>query len=150
MTVLSGPSSEPRELSPFVNPPDIEVYRRELTDALDSYVRPVTYEESFDTLMGIPGMEKYEGVVDDVLEQIDAEGMVDLIAQSAAWSTSETTEYLSNPERLPYQSFLQLSPHVGERMTQLLTIGNFLRFEYDRATPQDKQKAAELLRKTDV
>ena len=97
-------------------------------------------------LKSLPGIENYENneqLIEEILKELDAEGMMPLIAYSAAWSTKETQDFFSHPDRQPFKSKIEFSNDLCEKTRQYLTIGNWLRHRYEFAPADQKQQFGE-------
>lgn len=93
----------------------------------------------------IPGAEHYipkdaiapgeidrgiDTLVEETLQQLDAESMQSLLTNYLAWSDDESQQFFSHPERRPFKSKLDLPSQPSERVGTYLTIGNYLGLRY--------------------
>lgn len=123
---------------------------------------PTSLHDARIAVRNLPGAENYipkdalsgneidkgaDTLVDELLNELDAEGSRILATNNMGWSDAEAEEFFSHPERQPFSSKLKLSPNLGEKTDQLLTVGTYLRLRYvgalDKTTSDSDEEREE-------
>lgn len=91
--------------------------------------------------------EALDLLVEDALDESDAQAMVTLITYQAGWSAEEASDFFREPQHRPYKSKLEFSEDPQEKRKQYLTIGRYLKLDYEQAAEgEEKEAKGSLLR----
>ncbi len=123
----------------LLKPMAIETKRREQSPP------PQTLGDARIAVRNLPGAENYiptdalsaeeidrgaDVLIQETLDQLDAENMLAVISYDLGWSDQEAATFFSHPDRKPFQSRLDLPIDSTERVGTYLTLGNYLRLRY--------------------
>lgn len=108
----------------------------------------------------LPGMDDYrtkigldpdtedglDKIIGEVTDELEADSEVSYARNKFGWSDEQYAEFLSIPERKPFQSLIQFDTDTGKKQDQFLTLGQYLRLKHKSIEdPSKKEQAGKTL-----